>query len=89
MHELEARLEAAAPYYAFPCGNGLTTTYCGLRVDSRLRVLTVFGEPIDGLYAAGEIVGGFHGAGYLSGTALGKAVVFGRAAARDLTRSTA
>ena len=78
-----------APYYAFPCGNGLTTTYCGLRVDSRLRVLTVFGEPIDGLYAAGEIVGGFHGAGYLSGTALGKAVVFGRAAARDLTRSTA
>ena len=74
------------PYYAFPCGNGLTTTYCGIRVDARLRVLTVFGEPIEGLYAAGEVVGGFHGAGYLSGTALGKALIFGRTAARDLTR---
>lgn len=72
------------PYYAFPCGNGLTTTYCGLRVDGRMRVLTVFGEPIPGLYAAGEVVGGFHGAGYLSGTALGKALVFGRTAGRQL-----
>jgi len=72
------------PFYAFPCRNGLTTTYCGLRVDARLRVLSVFGEPIDGLYAAGEVVGGFHGAGYLSGTALSMAAVFGRAAARNL-----
>ena len=75
-----------SPYYAFPCGNGLTTTYCGLRVDARMRVLTVFGEPIEGLHAAGEVVGGFHGAGYLSGTALGKALIFGRLAARDLVR---
>jgi flavocytochrome c len=69
-----------APYYAFPCRSGLTTTYCGVRVDERLRVIDVFGEPIEGLYAAGEIVGGFHGATYLSGTGLGKAGVFGRVA---------
>jgi fumarate reductase flavoprotein subunit len=69
-----------APFYAFPCRSGLTTTYCGLTVNGRLQVLDVFGEPIPGLFAAGEVVGGFHGATYLSGTGLGKAAVFGRAA---------
>jgi fumarate reductase flavoprotein subunit len=72
------------PFYAYPCKNGLTTTYCGLRVDGRLRVLDVYGEPIAGLFAAGEVVGGFHGAAYLSGTALGKAAVFGRAAGLEV-----
>jgi fumarate reductase flavoprotein subunit len=69
-----------APYYAFACRSGLTTTYCGVRVDESLRVVDVFGDAIDGLFAAGEVVGGFHGATYLSGTGLGKAGVFGRAA---------
>ncbi|WP_181779050.1 FAD-dependent oxidoreductase [Pseudonocardia pini] len=68
------------PFYAYPCRCGLTTTYCGLRVDRSLRVVDVFGEPIEGLFAAGEVVGGFHGAGYYSGTGLGKAAVFGRGA---------
>ena len=40
---------------------GLTTTYCGLRVNSRLQVLDVFDEPIGGLFAAGEVVGRLHG----------------------------
>lgn len=69
-----------APFYAFPCGAALTSTYCGLRVDRQLRVRDVFGEVIPGLYAAGEVIGGFHGASYLSGTALAKAAVHGRAA---------
>jgi fumarate reductase flavoprotein subunit len=69
-----------APFYAFPCGAALTSTYCGIRVDRRLRVRDVFGEVIPGLYAAGEIIGGFHGAAYMSGTALAKAAVHGRAA---------
>jgi fumarate reductase flavoprotein subunit len=73
------------PFYAFPCRNGLTTTYCGLTVNGRLQVLDVFGEPIEGLFAAGEVVGGFHGAAYLSGTGLGKAAVFGRAAGVEAT----
>jgi fumarate reductase flavoprotein subunit len=76
------------PFYAFPSRNGLTTTYCGLRVDDRMRVLDVFGSPIAGLYAAGEVVGGFHGAGYLSGTGLGKAGVFGRAAGLECVKDT-
>lgn len=48
-----------------------------------MRVLDVFGERIEGLFAAGEVVGGFHGAAYMTGSALGKALVFGRLAARS------
>ena len=72
-----------APFYAYPCRSGLTTTYCGLTVDRRLRVLDVWRRPIEGLWAAGEVVGGFHGASYYSGSALGKAAVLGRAAGLD------
>ena len=71
-----------APFYAFACTAGLTSTYGGLRVNGRLEVLDTDGHPIDGLFAAGEVVGGFHGAGYLIGSALGKAAVFGYAAGR-------
>jgi fumarate reductase flavoprotein subunit len=68
------------PFYAYPCTTGVLGTYCGLRVDDRMRVIDVFGEPIEGLYAAGEVIGGFHGSGYMSGSALGKAAIFGRVA---------
>jgi fumarate reductase flavoprotein subunit len=79
--DLAAAAEITAPaFYGYPCRAGLTTTYCGLRITSRLQVLDVFDEPIGGLYAAGEVVGGLHGAGYLTGTGLGKAAVFGWAA---------
>jgi fumarate reductase flavoprotein subunit len=71
---------STAPFYGYPCRAGLTTTYCGVRVNRRMQVLNVFDEPIPGLYAAGEVVGGFHGAGYLTGTGLGKAAIFGRVA---------
>jgi fumarate reductase flavoprotein subunit len=80
-----ARVDVA-PFYAFACRSGMTTTYCGVKVDRSLNVIDVFGEPIAGLYAAGEVVGGFHGAGYLSGTGLGKAGVFGRAAGLSAVR---
>lgn len=69
------------PFYAFPSTAGLTSTFGGLRVDDRMRVLHVAMSPIPGLFAAGEIVGGFHGHGYMSGSSLGKAVIFGRVAA--------
>ena len=78
-----------APFYAFPCANAITATYCGLTVNSRMQVLDVFGEIIPGLFAAGEILGGFHGQSYLSGSALGKAAISGRiagAAAGDRPR---
>jgi fumarate reductase flavoprotein subunit len=78
---------AVPPFYAFPSTSGLTTTYCGVKVDETLQVIDVFGEPIAGLFAAGEVVGGFHGAGYLSGTAMGKAAIFGRTAGISAARA--
>lgn len=72
-----------APWYIMPCSAALLSTYCGLRVDTSMRVQDVHQRPIVGLFAAGELVGGFHGAGYMSGSSLGKAVIFGRVAARS------
>lgn len=74
---------ARTPYYGFACTTGLTSTYCGLRCDTRARVLDVFGQAIDGLYATGEVMGGFHGETYMSGSSLAKGCVFGRIAAQD------
>lgn len=77
------------PFYAYPSTAAVFGTYCGVRVDAGMRVLDVFGQPIEGLYAAGEMVGGFHGGAYMTGSALGKAVVFGRLAARSAVREAA
>jgi fumarate reductase flavoprotein subunit len=71
------------PFHAYPSTVAIFGTYCGLAVDSSMRVLNVFDEVIGGLYAAGEVVGGFHGAGYMTGTALGKAAVFARIAVQS------
>ena len=68
------------PFYAHKSGTVVLATYCGLTVDTAMRVLDVFGEPIERLYAAGEVTGGFHGAGYMTGTSIGKSAVFGRIA---------
>lgn len=69
-----------APFYAHPTGTVVLATYCGLTVDTRLRVLDWWGRPIERLYAAGELIGGLHGAGYMTGTSIGKAGIFGRLA---------
>jgi fumarate reductase flavoprotein subunit len=73
------------PFFAHASGTVVLATYCGLTVDTRLRVLDVFGDPIERLYAAGEVVGGFHGAGYMTGTSIGKAGIFGRLAGTHAT----
>ena len=78
---------AQGPFYAYPSAAAVFGTYCGLRVDDAMRVLDVFDQPITGLYAAGEVVGGLHGGAYMTGSALGKAAVFGRLAARSAVRN--
>lgn len=77
----ELRPIARPPFYAYPSTAAVFGTYCGVRVDPQMRVQDVFGEPIEGLLAAGEMVGGLHGAAYMTGSALGKAAIFGRLAA--------
>lgn len=71
------------PFYAYPSTACVYGTYCGLRIDAAMHVIDVFGDVIPGLYAAGEVVGGFHGGAYMTGSALGKAAIFGRLAARS------
>lgn len=80
-HGALRRIERA-PFYAYPSTAAVFGTYCGLCVDPRMQVLDVFGAPLAGLLAAGEVVGGLHGAAYMTGSALGKALIFGRVAAR-------
>lgn len=73
-----------APFYGFRATAVLLSTYCGPKIDSEARVINIFGEPIEGLWAAGEGTGGLHGAAYMSGTSVGKAVVFGKIAAESI-----
>lgn len=68
------------PFYAYPSTTAVLATYGGLAVDSQARLLDVYGEAIDGVFAAGEVTGGFHGAAYMTGSSLGKSAVFGRIA---------
>jgi fumarate reductase flavoprotein subunit len=76
----ERRPIATGPFYAHASGTVVLATYCGLTVDTDLRVLDWWGAPIERLYAAGEMIGGLHGAGYMTGTSIGKAGIFGRLA---------
>jgi fumarate reductase flavoprotein subunit len=78
---------AMPPFYAYPCGIAVSSTYAGLTVDAGMRVLDVFGRPIDRLFGAGELVGGFHGKTYLSGSSLGKAAISGRVAGAAAARA--
>jgi hypothetical protein len=69
------------PFYAAWSTPILHDTLCGLRVDTRCRVLDLRGEVISGLYCSGETMGGFpqHG--------LGRCALFGRVAGRDAALS--
>ncbi len=71
------------PFYAFASKGAFPGTYGGIFLDEEMHVLKRDGI-IPGLYAAGEIAGGFHGASYMTGTAVGKAVIFGRIAGRNV-----
>jgi len=62
----------------------VTHTIGGLKIDTRARVLTDDGDPVDGLWAAGVDAGGIANGGYASG--LAQALVLGLAAAESIAR---
>ncbi len=68
------------PFEAYAVTCGITFTFGGLKIDSDARVMSVTGEPIGGLYAAGELVGGLFYFNYPGGTGLTSGAVFGRIA---------
>jgi succinate dehydrogenase/fumarate reductase flavoprotein subunit len=73
------------PFFALRMYEGALSTAGGLRTDRDARVLSMDGEPIDGLYAAGTAAASIFGATYPSGGAtLGPALTFGYLAGRHL-----
>jgi 3-oxo-5alpha-steroid 4-dehydrogenase len=71
----------AAPYAPFTLG-GLETTVEG-------RVMSVSGEPIPGLFAAGRTTAGICSFGYASGLSIGDSTMFGRFAGAAAARAEA
>jgi hypothetical protein len=69
------------PFYAAWSTPILHDSLCGLRVDTRCRVIDIHEQVIEGLYCVGEAMGGFpqHG--------LGRCSLFGRVAGRDAANS--
>jgi fumarate reductase flavoprotein subunit len=71
------------PFYIAASANAITSTYGGITANADMSVVDWFGQPIEGLFAAGEVVGGFHGAGYYSASSLSSSAAFGRRAGRS------
>jgi flavocytochrome c len=80
---------ASPPFYGYASTSMMLATYCGVAVDAKMRVRDAFDEVIPGLCAAGEVVGGLHGGAYMTGSAIGKAAIFGRIAARTMLETDA
>ncbi len=68
---------ATAPFYAIPCYPGIHHCMGGVYVDGDSQALTIKGEKVPGLYAAGEVTGGIHGDNRLGGNAVCDIVVMG------------
>jgi 3-oxosteroid 1-dehydrogenase len=74
-----------APFYALRMYDGALGTAGGLAIDRDARVLSMTGEPIEGLYAAGNAAASLFGPTYPSGgVTLGPALTFGYLAGRHL-----
>lgn len=74
------------PFYAIKLFPGGSNTLGGPRRNSRAQVLTPFGEPIPGLYAAGEC-GSVFGMLYPAGGGnLAECIAFGRIAAENAVK---
>ncbi|WP_040168211.1 FAD-dependent oxidoreductase [Microbacterium gorillae] len=66
------------PFYAMEVVNGAFGTNGGVATDGQARVLTVDGEPIPGLYAAGNVSENAYAAGYPgAGATLGPIMTMG------------
>ncbi|WP_319370059.1 flavocytochrome c [uncultured Ilyobacter sp.] len=73
-----------APYYAMRLWPKVHFTMGGIRIDSDARVISIEGDVIKGLYAAGEVTGGVHGASRLGSCAITECMVFGKIAGRNI-----
>ena len=65
------------PYYAIPQFPSVHHTMGGLVINTKTQVVDIYGQPIEGLYAAGEVTGGVHGTNRLGSNADADACSFG------------
>jgi succinate dehydrogenase/fumarate reductase flavoprotein subunit len=80
---------AKGPFFALQVHPGAIGTKGGAKVDTRARVMSVDGDPIPGLYAAGNVAAGVTGAGYPgAGATISAAMTFGYLAGKDAATST-
>lgn len=66
-----------APFYAIPVYPGIHHCMGGVYVDGDSQALTILGEKVPGLFAAGEVTGGIHGDNRLGGNAVCDITVMG------------
>lgn len=77
---LEITFDPAGTFYAIEITPAVHHTMGGLKINTDAQVISVDGEAIPGLFAAGECTGGVHGGNRLGGNALADIIVFGRIA---------
>ena len=82
-----AALNDKGPYYV--CRLWPRVHHCmgGLEINDNAQVMSIRGEPIKGLYAAGEATGGVHGMVRLGTVAVADCIIFGRVAARHALKA--
>ncbi len=83
----DAKPIAAAPFYALRLWPKVHHTMGGLQIDPGAHVIDLFGQPIEGLYAAGEVSGGVHGACRLGSCATLECMVYGRIAGKNAAKT--
>lgn len=71
---------ATGPFHAVPMVVGSNFVSGGMRVNTAMQVVDVFGAPIAGLYAAGDVVGGLNPTAELGGMRLCGGFTLGRVA---------
>ncbi|MBM6836919.1 flavocytochrome c [Clostridium saudiense] len=81
----ERKIETA-PYYAVPSSPSVHHTMGGLEINVDAEVLSVNGDVIPGLFAAGEVTGGIHAGNRLGGNAIADIFVFGRIAGTNVAK---
>ena len=77
-----AALNDKGPFYTVRLWPRVHHCMGGLEINNNAQVMSVRGEPIKGLYAAGEAAGGVHGMVRLGTVAVADCIIFGRVAAR-------
>lgn len=77
------------PYYAIPQWPSVHHTMGGVQINVRAEVIDIFGEVIEGFYAAGEVTGAVHGTNRLGSNAIPDAAVFGMIAGQVAATGTA